>query len=76
MDPSLRGALWFVRFLALVLVGTTIVLVGLQAAENLAHQQPVAVFPCLIRSLPLVAGLLMLFKSRALAQWLADWLEQ
>ena len=76
MDPSLRGALLFVRFLGVTLVGATLVMLGLQYADSLVHHEAMEIIPGLIRALPLVIGLLILFKSRALAQWLADWLEQ
>ena len=64
-----------VRFIAAALLGWTLIEVGLYVAVQEHNQLPIQILPCLIRSLPLLAGLAMFVKARALAQWLADKLD-
>lgn len=75
MEAPERGALMLVRFIALALIGWTITELALHVVVNRHNGQPMSLLPCLVRSLPLLAGLVMLIKSRALAQWLADKLD-
>jgi len=76
MDPSLRGALLFVRFIAGLIIGCSLLFVGLYATDCLIHQRPVEILPCVLRSLPDLVGIIIFIKARALAEWLADLLDQ
>jgi hypothetical protein len=75
MEAPERGALMLVRFVAVALIGWSCVELALYVA--ICHHQglPVEVLPCLIRSLPFLAGVVMLVKSRAIANWLAEQLD-
>ena len=64
-----------VRFVAVALIGFSLAEIALAFALVMHASQPVGVFVWVGKSLPGVAGLVMLFKARALAQWLADWLD-
>lgn len=64
-----------VRFTAAALIGWALVELALYAAVRQHNSLPIEVLPCVIRSLPLLAGLAMLVKARALALWLADKLD-
>ncbi len=72
MDAQERGALMLVRFVAVALIGMSAVETGLYAVLCRQHQTAVEIMPCVIRSLPLVAGVLILVKSRSLAVWISD----
>ena len=61
-----------VRFVAVALIGVSVVETGLYAVLCRQHQTGVEIIPCLVRSLPLIAGVIILIKARTLALWIAD----
>jgi len=65
----------FVRFLASCLLGCSLVFLALYLAEHQYNHQPLGILGCLLRALPAVVAIVMFIKSRALAEWLSDWLE-
>jgi hypothetical protein len=75
MEASERGALMLVRFVAAALIGWTLVEITLYVLVARHNDAPVKVVPCIIRSLPMIAGLAMLVKARAVAEWVADKLD-
>jgi hypothetical protein len=75
MEAPERGALMLVRFTAVALIGWTLVELALYVVITQHAGQPIKFLPCLIRSLPLLAGLAMLIKAPAIAQWLAEKLD-
>jgi len=75
MDAPQRGALMLVRFIAAALIGWAIVNFALYFAITRHEHMAMQIIPCLVKALPLATGLLILFKARALAAWLADQLE-
>ncbi len=75
MEAPERGALMLVRFTAAALIGWALVELALYAVVQRHNGLPIEILPCVIRSLPLLAGLAMLVKARALALWLADKLD-
>ena len=64
-----------VRFVAVALIGFSLAEIALAFALVLHANQAVGALVWLGKSLPGVAGLVMLIKARTLAQWLADWLD-
>jgi hypothetical protein len=72
MDAPERGALMLVRFIAVSLVGVSLVELALYWAVSAAHHTPVQIFPCALKSIPAALGVICLIKARALAQWIAD----
>ncbi len=64
-----------VRFTAVAFIGWSCVENALYVVLCRHRGLPIELLPCVIRSLPFLAGLLMLVKSRSLAQWLADKLD-
>lgn len=64
-----------VRFIAAALIGWALVELTLYWVIRQHNQQPVAIVPCLIKSLPLLIGLIILLKAKALAAWLSDKLD-
>jgi hypothetical protein len=75
MDSPERGALMLVRFIAAALIGWTILEVVLYWVVSQHKNVPMEIFPCIVKSLPLLAGVVMLIKSRVLAEWLSDKLD-
>jgi hypothetical protein len=75
MDTPERGALMLVRFTAVALIGWSLVELALYVVISQHNSTPITFLPCLIRSLPLLAGVAVLVKARAIAQWVADKLD-
>ena len=61
-----------IRFIAAALVGWALVDVTLYLVVARHKELPVEVLPCVVKSIPAVAGILLLIKARAIAEWLAD----
>ena len=64
-----------VRFIAAALIGWTVCELVLYWVVCSHKNVPVEIFPCVVKSLPFLAGVVMLIKSRALAEWLSDKLD-
>jgi hypothetical protein len=75
MEAPERGALMLVLFIAAILVGWTVVDLGLYFAICQHDQVPMRLIPCLLKSLPLLAGVIALIKSKALAEWVSSRLD-
>ena len=75
MDSSERGALMLVRFIAVTLIGWAMVELALYLVVCHQKNLPVKTFPCVVKFLPFLAGVVMLVKSKALAEWLSDKLD-
>ena len=75
MDPSERGALMLVRFVAAALMGWALAELALYLVVCHQKNVPAEILTCVVKSLPFLAGVVMLFKARALAEWLADKLD-
>jgi hypothetical protein len=76
MDAPERGALMLVRVIAVALIGWAAAELVLYWAVCQHNHAPMKLFPCLIKSLPLLAGLAMLVRSRALAEWISNKLDE
>jgi hypothetical protein len=75
MDSPERGALMLVRFIALALIGWAVAEIALYWVICRHNQQPVEAAKIIIKSLPLFAGIIVLIKARALAEWVSDMLD-
>ncbi len=64
-----------VRFVAAALIGWALVELVLYWVICNHHNVPLETFPCLLKSLPFVAGVGVFIKARALAEWLSDKLD-
>jgi hypothetical protein len=76
MDAPDRGALMLVRFIALSLIGIAIVDISLYWVVCSSHHEPVQILPCLTKSLPAIAGLVILIKAKALAEWISNKMDE
>ena len=75
MDASERGALMLVRFIALGLVGWSVAELALYVAVCRHNHADVQITKCVVRSLPLLAGTVVLVKAKALAEWISNILD-
>ena len=77
MDAPERGALTLVRVIGAMLVVASILELGLYFAECHApkHPQPVAPLPVLARLIWAAVGLVILIRARAIAAWIANFLD-
>lgn len=76
MDSPERGALMLVRLTAVALIGWTAVELALYWIVCDHKQVPMKAIPVAAKSLPLMLGLILLIKSKAAAQWIADKLDE
>jgi hypothetical protein len=75
MDAPERGALMLVRVIAVALIAWTAVELALSFAISYHNQTPIKILPCAIKSIPLLLGIIILIKSKALAAWVAELLD-
>ncbi|HEX3855720.1 MAG TPA: hypothetical protein VHY30_00305 [Verrucomicrobiae bacterium] len=75
MDSPERGALMLVRFVATTLIGWTMVDLALYWVIAHHNRTALEIFPCVLKSIPCVLGIIMLIRAKALAQWISDKLD-
>ncbi len=64
-----------VRFIAAALIGWTLVDFSLYWFVSQHYNTPMKVFPCIVKSIPAILGVVGFIKSKALAQWVSDKLD-
>ena len=64
-----------VRFVAAALIGWALAELALYLVICHHKNVPVEIVPCIVKALPFLIGVVMLFKARALAEWLLDRLD-
>ena len=64
-----------VRFVAITLIGWSLADLALYWAVCQHNKVDMKIMVCGVKSLPLLAGLVVLVKARALAEWVADKLD-
>jgi len=77
MDASQRGALLLVRLVAAGVMVIGLLDVGLYLTKCFMPKPPlpVEVRPIIVNSIPLVIGIVILIKAKAIANWIDDKLE-
>lgn len=75
-EASRRKAKWLIRLIAAgcFLIGGMDL--GLYLVQSQRNHSAVNLLRCLWLSIPLVAGVMLLVKTRALADWIEEWLDQ
>lgn len=78
MDASHRGALMLVRFVAGCVMVVGLMEVGLYLTKCFIPKPPlpVEVLPLVVNSIPLVFGVVLLIKAKAIAAWVSDKLDE
>lgn len=64
-----------VRFVAVAIIGLSVLMGGLYVADNLVHHLAVGKVHCVLLTIPLVLGIVILARSRTVAEWLSDKLD-
>ena len=64
-----------VRIVGVALLGWALAELSLYVAVNHHKNLPVEIIPCVMKSLPFLAGVVVLVKSRSLAEWISDKLD-
>ena len=64
-----------VRIIAAAMMGWAVVDLTLYWVVQSHNNQPLAAFPCITKSLPFLAGIVVLIKARSLADWISDKLD-
>jgi hypothetical protein len=72
MDAPERGALMLVRFIAVALMGISVVELVLYWLESDAHHTPLQTSRSVLLAVPFVLGVVILIKARAVAEWISD----
>lgn len=87
MDSSERGALGLVRLIALCIIVIGLLDGGIYFTQYLMpyagmehpapdqHLPPINIVRVIMDLIPVVAGIVMLIKARAIAEWLSDWIQ-
>ena len=75
MDAPERGALMLVRFIAAALISWTLVDLALYWVIAQHNRTAMETFPCILKSIPAVLGIIILIRAKALAQWISDKLD-
>jgi len=78
MEANEHGALTLVRMVGVILMIASVLEFGLYWAECSLHKpEPVHMeaVPVILRCLPALLGAVILVKSRAIAEWVADKLD-
>ena len=65
-----------VRFIAVALLGVSVVELALYWAVSSSHHAPLETFPCVLKSIPGVLGAVVLVKARAVAEWVSNKLDE
>jgi hypothetical protein len=76
MDAPDRGALMLVRFIAVSLMGVTLVNWVLYWVVAQHNHTEVTIFSWVLKSIPAVIGLVFLIKAKALAEWISNKLDE
>jgi hypothetical protein len=75
MDSPERGALMLVRFVGVALIGWAIAEIALYWAVSSHNNKPMEITALVLKSLPFIAGVVVLIKAKALAEWVSDFLD-
>jgi hypothetical protein len=75
MDAPERGALMLVRIVGLGLIGWSLAELALYFVVSRHNHVDVQTAKCVVRSLPLLAGVVVLVRAKALAEWISNLLD-
>jgi hypothetical protein len=87
MESSERGALGLVRLVAICIIVIGLLDGGMYFTQYLMpyattghrdpnqHLPPLNILRVILDSIPVIAGVVMLIKARAIAEWLQDWIQ-
>ncbi len=64
-----------VRFVAVAIIGVSLLMEGLYVADNLVHRVAIGKVHCALLTIPSVFGIVILARARPVAEWLSDKLD-
>ncbi len=64
-----------VRFVAVALIGWTLVDLSLYLVIARHKNLPIETLPCVLKTLPSILGVIILVKAQVIAEWLAEKLD-
>ena len=64
-----------VRIIALALIGWAVAELAVYYAYCHNQKLPLEILPIVVKSLPFIAGVVILIKSKSLAEWVSDLLD-
>jgi hypothetical protein len=76
MDAPERGALMLVRFIAAALISWTFVDLALYCFIAQHNHTALKIFPCILKSIPAVLGIVILIKAKAVAEWISNKMDE
>ena len=65
-----------VRFIGISLLAVTLVNLALYWVVAQHNHTGMTIFPCLLKSIPAVIGVILLVKARAVAEWISDKMDE
>ena len=65
-----------VRFVGVAMIGLSLLMEGLYVAGNLVRHLAIGKVHCALLTVPLVLGIAVLARSRAVAEWLSEKLDE
>ncbi|HXE42299.1 MAG TPA: hypothetical protein VN516_04670, partial [Candidatus Baltobacteraceae bacterium] len=75
MEALERGARMIVWLIAGALILWSVMDLSLYVVVQLHDEKPIEVLPCVTNSIPLFIGIVLLIKTKSIAQWICDKLE-
>jgi len=75
MDPLERGITLIIRLIAATLILLTVMDLSLYVVVCLHNQKQIEVVTCITQSLPMLVGIVLLVKTKAISCWVRDKLE-
>jgi len=76
MDAPERGALMLIRVVAAALIGWAVADIALYCVLRQHKNLPVEIIPCILKSISGVLGVVCLIKSKAIAEWISEKLDE
>ena len=64
-----------VRFVAVAVMGVSLLTLALYVADSLVHHLPVGIVHCGFLAIPAIIGIVILIRSRSVAEWLSEKLD-
>jgi hypothetical protein len=75
MEALERGARMIVWLTAGALILWTVMDLSLYIVVQLHDEKAIEILPCVINSIPLLIGVVLLIKTKSIARWICDKLE-
>jgi uncharacterized membrane protein HdeD (DUF308 family) len=76
MDAPERGALMLIRVFAAALIGWAVADIALYCVLRQHKNLPIEIFPCILKSISAVAGIIILIKAKSIAGWISEKLDE